>query len=108
MLTDFPILPVGLVNNDTLFTNVKRLRPTTIEVHIGEPFLLPEIGRRPKGKDLKAYTHLIMIRIAALLPKQYHGHYGTSRALAAFLSGENPWPYCLLPEMEETDLVEKG
>lgn len=89
-----PILPVGLVNNDGLFSNVKRLRPTTIEVRIGEPFLLPDIERRAKGRDLKAFTHLIMIRIATLLPDRYHGYYRQSPALAALLSGEDPWPYC--------------
>lgn len=89
-----PIIPVGLVNNDRLFHNVKKLKPTLGEVRIGKPFYLPEIGRRAKGADLTAYTHLIMVRIAAQLPERYYGYYKNSPALAALLRGEDPWPYC--------------
>ena len=88
------VLPVGLVNMDVLFANAIRLRRTYIEVHIGEPFLLPEIGRRPRSQDMAAYTHLIMCHIAALVPERYHGHYAQSPALRALKRGEDPWPYC--------------
>jgi 1-acyl-sn-glycerol-3-phosphate acyltransferase len=94
-----PIVSVGLVNNDRLFANVKRFRPTTVEVHIGKPYLLPDIGRRPKGRDLAAFTHLIMVNIAALLPERYHGVYKDSPALQALLAGEDPWPYCVEQQM---------
>jgi 1-acyl-sn-glycerol-3-phosphate acyltransferase len=90
-----PILPVGLVNNDMLFANVKRLRPTTVELRIGEPFTLPDLGRRVRSADLAAYTHLIMAHIAAQLPPAYHGYYADSPALAALLRGEAAWPYCV-------------
>lgn len=88
-----PILPVGLVNNDSLFANVQRFKPTTIEVRIGEPFLLPDIGRRANSRDLSVYTHLIMVKIAAQLPERYHGFYRESPALKAILEGKDPWPY---------------
>lgn len=90
-----PILPVGLANSDRLFANARRLRPTTIEVYVGEPFILPDVGGRARGPELDAYTHLIMVKIAALLPERYHGAYKDSPALAALLTGEDPWPYCL-------------
>lgn len=93
--TGVPILPVGLVNTDRLFANAQRLRRTRLEVVIGRPFVLPDVGHRPDRQDLAAYTHLIMVRIAALLPEQYHGYYKDSPALAAVLAGEDPWPYCL-------------
>lgn len=89
-----PILPVGLVNNDVLFANVKQWQRTQIEVRVGRPFHLPDMDQRVRSKDLPAYTHLIMIQIAALLPKRYHGYYEDSPALAALLRGEDPWPYC--------------
>lgn len=98
-----PVLPVGLVNNDILFRNVKRIRVTTIEIHIGQPFTLPDIGRRARGRDLRAFTHLIMIHIAAQLPQRYHGYYRNSPALAALLSGEDPWPLCQRPEAATLD-----
>ena len=89
-----PIVPVGIVNSDILFANARRLQRTKIEVRIGEPYMLPDIGRRARSKDLAAYTHLIMVNIAALLPERYHGYYKHSPALDALLSGKDPWPYC--------------
>jgi len=89
-----PIVPVGIVNSDILFANTRRLRRTAIEVRIGEPYLLPELGRRARSQDLTAYTHLIMVNIAALLPERYYGYYKDSPALHALLAGEDPWPYC--------------
>jgi 1-acyl-sn-glycerol-3-phosphate acyltransferase len=91
-----PILPVGLVNNDVLFSNVKRLRPTTIELHIGMPFELPDLDRRIRSADLPAYTQFIMVHIAAQLPERYHGYYADSPALAALLRGEDAWPHCIV------------
>lgn len=89
-----PILPVGIVNSDVLFQNFKRLRRTKIEVHIGVSYDLPDLGRRAKGEDLEALTHLIMAKIAAQLPERYHGAYQKSPALKAIKQGEDPWPYC--------------
>jgi hypothetical protein len=85
---------VGLVNTDVLFANVKRLRRTHLEVHIGKPIRLPELDRRAKSRDLTAYTHLIMAHIAAQLPPRYHGAHADSPALRALQAGEDPWPIC--------------
>ena len=94
------VLPVGLVNLDVLFANVKRLRRTAVEVNIGQPFIVPELGRRVRSSDLSAYTHLIMCHVAALLPERYHGHYLHSPALLALKRGEDPWPYCFDADQE--------
>ncbi|MDX1415461.1 MAG: lysophospholipid acyltransferase family protein [Candidatus Promineifilaceae bacterium] len=88
------ILPVALINTDILFAEVKQFRRPTVKLHIGEPYTLPDLGRRVRSRDLPAYTHLIMIEIAALLPERYHGYYKDSPALKALLRGEDPWPYC--------------
>lgn len=93
--TGATILPVGVVNTNLIAANVKRLRRTSLEAHIGEPFRLPELGHRMKGKELEAATHLIMVHIASLLPERYHGYYADSPALAAMQRGEEPWPYAL-------------
>lgn len=90
-----PILPAAVTNTDVLGANVKRLRRTHMEVHFGKPFHLPDLGHRAKGPELEAYTHLIMVHIASLLPARYHGYYVDSPALAALLREDDPWPYCL-------------
>lgn len=89
-----PILPVGLVNNDILFANIKKLRSTTIELHIGQPFELPELDSRIRSADLPAYTEFIMVHIAAQLPAHYHGYYANNPALAALLRGDDAWARC--------------
>lgn len=90
-----PVVPVGLVNSDVLGSNMAHLRRTELETRIGEPFYLPETVERPKGNELAACTHLIMVHIAALLPERYWGYYADSPALAALMRGEDPWPHCL-------------
>lgn len=90
-----PVFPAAVTNTDVLGANVKRLHRTHMDVHFGEPFRLPELGHRAKGRELEAYTHLIMVHIASLLPERYHGYYADSPALAALLRGDDPWPYCL-------------
>lgn len=93
--TNVPIVPVGIVDSDKLFANAKRLRPTNLQVRIGQPFTLPDLGHRVRSADLSAYTELIMVHIAALLPERYHGAYKDSLALKALLAGDDPWPLCV-------------
>lgn len=90
-----PILPVGIENTDIVGHNMAHFKRTHIRIKIGELIELPEIDSRPKGAELSAYTHLIMIHIAALLPRRHWGFYTDSPAFAALLRGEDPWPYCL-------------
>jgi 1-acyl-sn-glycerol-3-phosphate acyltransferase len=94
-----PILPVGVVNTDSLGYNMAHLSRTNMEVRFGKPFELPDLGRRPKGIELGAFTHYIMIHIAALLPPKYWGYYRDSLALQALLEGRDPWPYCVEAEV---------
>lgn len=89
---DVAILPVALVNTDQVIKNAKRLRPTKVEVRIGQPFKLPAQNHYSDWKTKSAHTHLIMIHIAALLPPECRGYYTDSPALAAFLAGRDPWP----------------
>lgn len=92
-----PILPVGLIGTEKLFGNFLRLRTTPIDVVIGAPFELPPLpGRRIRNRELEAYTDLIMLRIAALLPRRYHGYYQMIEhpGLPLVLAGADPWPAC--------------
>ncbi len=93
-----PVLPVGISNTDWLGHNMSNLKRTTIEMKFGKPFRLPDIQSRPKGAELAAYTHLIMIHIATLLDERHWGYYASSPALKALLGGQDPWPFCLKAE----------
>ncbi len=90
-----PILPVGLAHCDDIFPNFKQLKWTNVQVNIGQSFMLPDSEQRVRARNLPAYTHYIMIHIAAQLPERYHGVYAGSPALAALERGEDPWPVCL-------------
>lgn len=92
-----PIVPIGLVNTDKLFSNAKRLRPTAIEIHVGDPFVLPLVEGRVRRQSLNAYSDYIMLHIAQLLPPRYHGYYRYvgHPGLDAILRGEDPWDACL-------------
>lgn len=92
-----PVLPVGLSNNDILFSSARHGHRATVTMRIGEPFALPALDHRPRGRDLDAYTELIMAHIAALVEPKHRGVYADSPALAALLAGEDPWPLCLPP-----------
>lgn len=100
-----PLIPIGIINSDQFQTNILRLRRTAFQMNIGRPFELPDLGQRPKSKDLGAYTELIMAHIAALLPERYHGYYADSPALAALQAGEDPWPAaCQVVGLENQDI----
>lgn len=93
-----PIVPVALIGTEHLFANFARLRTTPIEARIGAPFMLPPLpGRRIRQRELEAYSDLIMLHIAALLPARYHGYYRHIQhpGLPAILAGADPWPDCL-------------
>jgi 1-acyl-sn-glycerol-3-phosphate acyltransferase len=95
---NIPVLPMAVVNTEIVGHNMVRFKRTALEVHVGKPIVMPDIGRRPRSSELAAYTHLIMIHIAAMLPERYWGYYKDSPALKALLAGEDAWPHCLAAE----------
>jgi 1-acyl-sn-glycerol-3-phosphate acyltransferase len=78
--SDSPVLPVAIygteffpVNGEVPPRRPKEL-PRGVTVHFGLPIHIPE---RVDGQRVTAdeATHLIMVRIAELLPERYHGVY---------------------------------
>ncbi|MBN2044860.1 MAG: 1-acyl-sn-glycerol-3-phosphate acyltransferase [Anaerolineales bacterium] len=73
-----PVLPVAILGtrNDSLNQALKFKRPV-LEMRIGEPFIIPEIGG--KGEERREarqrWADEIMLRIASMLPEEYHGVY---------------------------------
>jgi 1-acyl-sn-glycerol-3-phosphate acyltransferase len=79
-----PVLPVAIYGTEFFPVNgevpprLSKSLPRGVTVHFGTPFHVPE---RVDGKRVTAdeATHLIMIRIAELLPERYHGVYARDR-----------------------------
>lgn len=93
---DCPIIPLGVIGTDKLFSNFLRGKRTKVEVRIGQPFTLPPVNGRVRSRELDAYTDYIMLNIARLLPSDQHGYYAMIEhpGLKAVLSGQDHWPAC--------------
>lgn len=72
-----PIVPVALAGteDEVFFSNLKRLKRTSMTVTAGPAFTLPPLPRDGRDEALKQYTDEIMCHIAALLPEKYRGVY---------------------------------
>jgi 1-acyl-sn-glycerol-3-phosphate acyltransferase len=83
-LAGVPVVPAGMIgtNDDFLDRALHGHRPE-IEMRIGPPFMLPAITgkgeERRRARQMNA--DLIMQRIAALLPAEYHGVYAEKSIL---------------------------
>jgi len=73
--TGAPLLPIGVWGLDRMVSSWKRLSRAEVRVAIGEPFHLPVSEQRMRSEDMQALADQIMLRIAALLPRQYRGVY---------------------------------
>lgn len=99
------IVPIGMVNTDKLFPNALRLRPTSIEIRVGDTFKLPPATGRVRKQLLAAYSDYIMLHIAYLLPPKYHGYYRYTDhpGLELILRGEDAWPVCVKSAEHRSD-----
>ena len=71
-----PILPVGVTGTEGLLGPALLFGRRRITVNIGEPFTLPPVEGRLTKTELANATHVIMGRVAELLPETYRGVYG--------------------------------
>lgn len=85
------ILPVGLINMDTVFEKLSKLRRAKIKIRIGKPFG-PFIAKN-RGRDreeLEKIGNTMMQRIAELLPPEKHGYLSSDPDLRAQVT-DFPW-----------------
>ena len=68
-----PILPVVVWGTEKIWSNLRRLRRSTVHVRFGKMFHLPE--GRASAAELQQYTDQIMLKVAAMLPPEYRGVY---------------------------------
>jgi 1-acyl-sn-glycerol-3-phosphate acyltransferase len=75
---DVPVVPVAVkgTSNDSLKEALKLKRPT-LEMYIGKPFKLPPIiGKGKERREARQHAaDEVMLRIASMLPEEYHGVY---------------------------------
>jgi 1-acyl-sn-glycerol-3-phosphate acyltransferase len=87
--TGLPVIPIGLTGTEDRLAlhRLKRLRRLDITIRVGEPFVLPPMGRKNKDEYLQDQTEEIMCQIAALLPPKYRGVYAEHPRLLELLDG---------------------
>ena len=72
-----PILPVGIHGSERIGGIRSLFTRPEITVSIGQPFTLPVLEGPVGRAQLTSLTDMLMRRIAAQLPMEYRGEYGT-------------------------------
>lgn len=89
------VLPIGLDGFTDLFPSLRRGTRATVTVNVGEPFgPFSTTGRgRARRQQLEEIGHLMMKKIAALIPPERRGYYSSdpSRVEAAKALEIYPW-----------------
>ncbi len=83
---DVLVLPVGVVGNTMDFlTKGLQLKRPTIQMIVGEPFMVPPLQGKGEARRLmrQENTDYIMARLAALLPEDYRGVYADYKMILA-------------------------
>ena len=70
-----PLLPLAHWGGEKFLKNLKRLRRTDFHIRVGEPFVLDLGGRRATREIRQQIVDDMMVRLAQLLPPEYHGSY---------------------------------
>ena len=73
-----PMLPVGITGTEHISGFLRVAFPfRKLKVVIGQPYTLPGVQGRLSREALHSLTEQLMLRIAALLPPEYQGVYGS-------------------------------
>ncbi len=70
-----PVVPMAAWGQERLGRSWRRLRRAPVRVRLGPPIIFP--AGAPTGRDLHDYSDTVMRAIAAQLPTEYRGVYGT-------------------------------
>jgi 1-acyl-sn-glycerol-3-phosphate acyltransferase len=81
-----PVLPIAIIGTDKAVSQLLHLRRPNLGIKFGRPFGLPPIRREHREEDMQRNTDEIMCRIAAMLPRRYHGAYTGHPRLEELLS----------------------
>jgi 1-acyl-sn-glycerol-3-phosphate acyltransferase len=70
-----PVLPIGITGTEKLKGIAWLFRRPKITVNIGETFYIERSALKDTAGELDSATHLVMLKIAELLPPEYQGIY---------------------------------
>ncbi len=73
--TQAQIVPVALTGTPDVMRGIKRLRPATVTLTLGAPFMMDTGGKKADRAMLQSLTDDAMRRLAALLPPEMRGVY---------------------------------
>jgi 1-acyl-sn-glycerol-3-phosphate acyltransferase len=73
--TDVPILPIVYYGHEDFRANIRKLKRTRMTIKVGKPFKINLHGDQKNKEVVQAATDAIMLEIADLMPKKYHGVY---------------------------------
>jgi len=72
---DVPILPMAYWGQENFSKNIKRLKRTPMIIKVGRQFRINFEGKRKSKELMQDAADAIMLEIAKLMPKKYHGVY---------------------------------
>jgi 1-acyl-sn-glycerol-3-phosphate acyltransferase len=72
---EVPVVPLAAWGQEKISGHLRSLRRAPINIRIGSP--LHFTGDAPDAALLRAYTDQVMMAIAAMLPTEYRGVYGS-------------------------------
>ena len=70
-----PILPMAHWGGENFLRNLPRLRRTDFHIRVGKPFKLELEGVKMTREVRQQIADEMMLRIAELMPLEYHGEY---------------------------------
>lgn len=73
--TGVPILPMAHWGGEAYLKNLKRLKRTDFHIRVGKPFKLELNGVKMTREVRQQIADEMMLRIAELMPPEYHGEY---------------------------------
>jgi 1-acyl-sn-glycerol-3-phosphate acyltransferase len=104
------LLPMGFDGLPHVFPKLRQGERAEVTVRIGEPFgpFRVEGRGRKRRRQLDEIGHVIMGRIAELLPPERRGHYSEDPAIRAAAQGTEIYPWDNKPEEELLDTENEG
>ncbi|MDC7221858.1 MAG: lysophospholipid acyltransferase family protein [Spirochaetales bacterium] len=74
---DAPVIPLAFWGLENYSKNLKKLRRTPMHIRVGEPFYPKKPSGRFSGEKRQEMVDDMMNRVAALMPEEYRGYYGS-------------------------------